>query len=102
MIELNIHQKQSLIDNDLLNTPADIIVNELLKSLTLPQIKQLAEQHNADVIEWVEFNENTAKHGYCFVQLKNGLIKSDFYIAPELYFESSRKESVAKILYLPQ
>ncbi|CAN8141099.1 hypothetical protein THIOSC15_2720016 [uncultured Thiomicrorhabdus sp.] len=35
----------------------DGFVEDLLKSLTLPQIKQIAkEEHNASVVQWVEFD----------------------------------------------
>lgn len=56
MIKITDEQKQRFADNDLLNLPASLIVGDFLKSLTIDQIKQLAEQHGFSVIEWVDFH----------------------------------------------
>jgi len=38
--------------------PMKYALEYLFKSLTLDQIKQLAEQHNASVIQWIDFDAN--------------------------------------------
>ena len=59
MIELTDEQKQEIYNITkmvLVWSELEMCGNDFLNLLTLPQIKHLAEQHNADVIEWVEFD----------------------------------------------
>ena len=60
MIELNDKQiskfRKDLTHKHLVNNSIDHAFNGL--ELTLPQIKQLAEQHNASVLQWVEFDSD--------------------------------------------
>ena len=40
---------------------AEELIEDFIESLTLPQIKQLAEQHNASVVQWLEFKQDDYK-----------------------------------------
>lgn len=100
MIELTDEQNYAfrnrnwLLGNDVSDESSIVFANDFLKSLTLPQIKQLAEQHNASVVEWVDFDaddESTwPKSNYCrsLVEYSNGSVELshnqdllfDFYI----------------------
>ena len=59
MLELTDEQESLAIErinefNDFYTS--EEILQKMYNMLTLPQIKQLAEQHNASVVQWVEFD----------------------------------------------
>ena len=59
MIELTDEQKKEMQDYDSVGLSCIDAAEYLLNSLlTLPQTKQLAEQHNAIVVQWLEFDVN--------------------------------------------
>jgi len=59
------------------------LLNNAVNSLTLSQIKQRAEQYNADVIEWVDFDPKDKStwpgYGKYLIDSSEGIIQGIFH-----------------------